>query len=106
MKNKNVKYSIIAVSIVIVVLILLYIFPSKSPLNNLESFWKACGENPIIGDAFHLSEEDNNFRNDTIFARQIPVGVVLNLENRYWAGDRILTVKSLKTGEVGTYCEK
>jgi hypothetical protein len=105
MKNKNVKYSIIAVSILIMVLILLYIFPNKSPFNNPESFWKAC-DKPVIGDAFHLSKEDNNFKNDTIFARQIPVGVVVNLENRFWAGDRILTVKSLKTGEVGTYCEK
>ena len=105
MKNKNIKYSIIAVSIVVVVLILLYIFPNKSFLNNPESFWKA-GENPVIGDAFHLSKEDNNFRNDTIFARQIPVGVVINLENRFWAGDRILIVKSIKTGEMGTYYEK
>ena len=106
MKDKYMKYSIIAVSIVVAVLVLLYIFPNKSALNNPESFWKACGDNPVIGDAFHLSKEDNNFRNDTIFARQIPVGVVVNLENRFWAGDRVLTVKSLKTGEVGTYCEK
>lgn len=106
MKNKNIKYSIIAISVLIVVLILLYIFPNKSALNNPESFWKACGDNPVIGDAFHLSKEDNNFRSDTIFAGQTPVGVVIDLENRFWAGDRILTVKSLKTGGVGTYCEK
>lgn len=105
MKNKNIKYSIIAISILIAVLILLYIFPNKSSLNNAESFWKAC-EKPVIGDAFHLSKEYKNFRNDTIFAREIPVGVVLNLENRFWAGDRILTVKSLKTGETAKYCEK
>ena len=106
MKNKNVKYSVIAISIVILVLTFLYVFPNKSPLNNPESFWKACGDNSVIGDAFHLSKKDNNFRNDTIFAREIPVGVVVNLENRFWAGDRILTVKSLKTGETGKYCEK
>ena len=105
MKNKNLKYSIVAISIVIFVLVLLYIFPNASPLNNPESFWKA-GEKSVIGDAFHLSEEDQNFRNDTIFARQIPVGIVVHIENRFWAGDRILTVKSLQTGEVGTYYEK
>ena len=105
MKNKNIKYSIIAISIVIVVLILLYIFPNKSALNNPESFWKAC-ENPVIGDAFHLSKEDNNFRNDTIFAGENPVGLVLEIENRFWAGDRVLTVKSLKSGLTGKYCEK
>lgn len=105
MKNKNIKYSVIGISILIVVLILLYIFPNKSPLNNPEGFWKA-DEKSVIGDAFHLSKEDNNFRNDTIFARQVPVGVVINLENRFWTGDRILTVKSLRTGEVGNYYEK
>jgi len=105
MKNKNIKYSIIAVSIVIVVLILLYIFPNKSPLNNPEGFWKA-DEKSVIGDAFHLSKEDKNFRNDTIFARQIPVGIVVDLENRFWSGDRMMTVKNIKTGEVGTYYEK
>ena len=106
MKNKDIKYSVIGISILIVVLILLYIFPNKSALNNPDRFWKVCGDNPVIGDAFHLSKEDNNFRNDTIFAGQTPVGVVIDLENRFWAGDRILTIKSLKTGEVGTYCEK
>lgn len=105
MKNKNFKYSLIAISIVIVVLILLYVFPNKSALNNPESFWKAC-ENPVIGDAFHLSKKDNNFRNDTIFAGENPVGVVLEIENRFWAGDRIMIVKSLKTGKTGKYCEK
>ena len=103
MKNKNIKYSIIAISVLIVILILLYIFPNKSALNNPEGFWKA-DEKSVIGDAFHLSKEDNNFRNDTIFAGQVPV--VINLENRFWAGYRILTVKSLRTGEVGNYYEK
>lgn len=105
MINKNLKYSFIAISIVIVALAFVYLFPNKSALNNTESFWKAC-EKPVIGDAFHLSKEDNNFRNDTIFAGQTPVAIVLEIENRFWAGDRILTVKSLKTGEVGFYCEK
>lgn len=105
MKNKNLKYSIIGLSIVIVVLILLYIFPNKSALNDSDSFWKAC-EKPVIGDAFHLSKEDSNFRNDTIFAGQIPVAIVLEIENRFWAGDRILTVKSLRTNQIGSYCEK
>jgi len=105
MRSKNLKYSLIALSVLILVLIFLYIFPNKSPLNNPESFWKAC-EKSVIGDAFHLSEKDNNFRNDTIFANQNPVGVVVDLENRFWAGDRIIFVKSLKTGETGKYCEK
>ncbi len=105
MKNKNVKYSVIAISILIVVLGLLYIFPNKSALNNHDRFWKA-GENPIIGDAFHLSEKDKNLRNDTIFAGKLPVAVVLNVENRFWAGDRILTVKSLRTGQISDYYEK
>lgn len=105
MKNKNIKYSVIAISILIVVLILLYIFPNRSPLNNPDSFWKACGK-PVIGDSFHLSKEDKNYRNDTIFAGDMPVAIVLNLENRFWAGDRVLTVKSLKTEEVSIYCEK
>lgn len=105
MKNKNLKYSVIAISILIVVLILLYIFSNKSALNNSESFWKS-GENPVIGDAFHLSKEDNNLRNDTIFAGENPVGVVLNVENRFWAGDRVLTVKSIKTSQIGDYYEK
>lgn len=95
----------IGISVLLIVLSLLYFFPNKSALNNPEGFWKA-DEKSVIGDAFHLSKEDNNFRNDTIFARQVPVGVVINLENRFWAGDRILTVKSLRTGEVGNYYEK
>ena len=74
-------------------------------MNNPESFWKAC-ENPVMGDAFHLSKKDNNFRNDTIFAGENAVGVVLEIENRFWAGDRIMIVKSLKTGKTGKYCEK
>ena len=105
MKNKNLKYSIVAISIVIVVFVLLYVFPNKSALNHPESFWKA-GENPIIGDAFHLSKKDNNFRNDTIFAGEIPVAKVIEIQNRFWAGDRVLTLKSLKTGEVADYYEK
>lgn len=105
MKNKNIKYSIVSISIVIVVLVLLYIFPNKSPLNNPESFWKV-GDNPVIGDVFYLSEKENNFRNDTIFVGKTPVGFVINLENRFWAGDRILTIKSIKTREIGKYYEK
>ena len=105
MKNKNIKYSIIAVSILVIVLSLLYIFPNKSALNNQDSFWKS-GENPIVGDAFHLSKKDKNFRNDTIFAGKLPVAVVLNVENRFWSGDRILTLKSIKTGQIADYYEK
>jgi len=95
----------LAILFVIIIMILLYIFPNKSPLNNPEGFWKA-DEKSVIGDAFHLSKEDNNFRNDTIFARNVPVGIVLNLENRFWAGDRILTVKNIKTETIGNYYEK
>jgi len=105
MKNKNLKYSTIAISIVIVVLILLYLFPNKEALNDPESFWKADAK-AVIGDAFHLSKDDANFSNDTIFAQKNPVGVVLKLENRFWTGDRILTVKNIKTGAIGTYYEK
>lgn len=95
----------LAILFVIIIMILLYIFPNKSPLNNPEGFWKA-DEGSVIGDAFHLSKKDNNFRNDTIFARNVPVGIVLNLENRFWAGDRVLTVKNIKKGTIGNYYEK
>jgi len=105
MKSKNLKYSIIAISIVIVVLILLYIFPNKSPFNNPDSFWKAR-ENPVCGDILYLSKERNNFKNDTIFKGEIPVAVVIEIQNRFWAGDRIMTLKNIKTREIGTYAEK
>ncbi|HEU4497654.1 MAG TPA: hypothetical protein VFR70_11430 [Flavobacterium sp.] len=105
MKSNNLKYSFIAVSILAAVLLLLYVFPNKSSFNDPERFWKAGGK-PVIGDAFHLSEAYGNLKNDTIFAQKIPVAVVLKLENRFWLGDRVLTVKSIKTGEIGKYYEE
>lgn len=105
MKNKNLKYSFIAISIVILVLILFYIFPNKSPFNKPDNFWKA-GDNPVFGDVLHISKEGNNFRNDTIFTNEIPVAIVIKIEDRFWSGDRVLTIKNIKTGETGTYYEK
>lgn len=104
-KNKNAKYSLIAISILIIVLAFLYIFPNKSPLNNPESFWLA-GNNPVLGDGIHISKERNNIKNDTLFRDQIPIAVILKLENRFWSSDRILTIKNIKTQEIGTYYEK
>ena len=105
MKNKNVKYSIVAISIVIISLFFVYIFPNKSPFNKPDNFWKA-GDNAVFGDVLYILKEGNILRNDTIFTNEISVAVVLEVQDRFWAGDRVLKIKNIKTGEIGTYYEK
>jgi hypothetical protein len=107
MKSKHFQYSFVAISIVIAFWIIgsVFIFPSKSPFNNTRSFWKPR-DNPVLGDILQFSHVDSNFRNDTLFKDKIPIAVVLEMENRFFSGDRVITVKNIKTGEIGTYCEK
>ncbi|HEX8576330.1 MAG TPA: hypothetical protein VF677_08560 [Flavobacterium sp.] len=108
MKSKHFQYSFIAISILIALWVVgsVFIFPNKSPVNNPGSFWKPSGGKAVFGDVVQFSNDANDFRNDTLFKGRIPIAIVLEMENRFFSGDRVMTVKNIKTGEIGTYCEK
>lgn len=105
MKSRSLNFIGVSIGITVLVVIATVVFQSKSQLNDHSSFWKPR-DNPVLGDVLQFSYEANNFRNDTLFKNKIPIAVVLELENRFFCGDRIMTIKSIKTGQIGTYCEK
>lgn len=105
MKNKNVKYSIIAASIFALVLAYLFFFPNISPVNKPDKFWKAYSK-PVLGDSMIISKLDSEMRNDTLLINGLPKAIIIEVESKFWRGDRFLTIKSLENGQTGIYIEK
>ncbi|NBL65221.1 hypothetical protein GV828_08440 [Flavobacterium sp. NST-5] len=105
MKNKNLKYSLIALSVLILALLYVYVFPNKTPFNEPGNFWKASSK-PVLGDVVHISKEEAKLYNDTLYVNEIPRALIIKVENNFWAGTRTLEIKNLQTGSTGTYVEK
>lgn len=67
--------------------------------------WKSCG-GYSIGDWISFdSTRYYKIYNDTLYKQEQAVALVVNIDKKLF-GDNTLEIKAIKTGELGSYCEK
>lgn len=68
-----------------------------------KGMWKYCG-GYYIGDLFNSVQMQ--FRNDTIYINNIPNALIIAKNESFLGSGKKVIIKSIKSGEVGTYCGK
>lgn len=66
-------------------------------------FWK-YSDGFYLGDIIDFRQKELVLRNDTIYQKNIAVGIVKKIEKRL--GDKVLHISDPKTGKSGTYVSK
>ncbi len=77
----------------------------KSSNNDIEHYSWKYGEGFNITDWIRFNNKPFNLSHDTIFNNQIPVATIIKLDKSIWGTDKII-IKSLQTGQEGTYYQK
>lgn len=68
-------------------------------------FWK-YSEGFHIGDLMDPKDDLLEIKDDTIFSNDFPVARFLEIENRFFSGDKVLYIQSLTSDEAGVYVSK
>ena len=85
----------------------LFIFSCKNQDEQLKDvgFWK-YSEGFNIGDIIDFNSNLNKVGNDTIYRNGVPLARFLEVENRFFSGDKVLYIQSLTSDEAGVYVSK
>ena len=90
----------------IIVFSILAIF-SCSRENEIKNvrFWKFSGEEHL-GDLLMFNSKNFTISNDTIYENKVPVFKIIEFENRFLIGDKVLRLKEINTNNIGRYVSK
>ncbi len=68
-------------------------------------FWK-YSSGFYIGDLLDFKQNTNIIQNDTLYRNNVPVALVIKIENRILSRDKVLHIQDLLGNEKGFYVEK
>lgn len=68
-------------------------------------FWK-YSDGFYVGDLLDFKQNTNIIQNDTLYKNEIPVALVIKIENRILSRDKVLHIQDLLGNEKGFYVEK
>ena len=87
------------------ILIFFAICKDRNKQLNEVGFWKYY-DGFYIGDFLEFKNQLIKNQNDTIYYSQIPVALILKIENRFFTGDKLLHFKDIATDKKGIYISK